>query len=468
MLEDKNEQKNEEQSVSPQEANDFEFLKEKIKERPIDKKKLVQRLVITASMALIFGIIACLTFLLLEPVLNNWLHPEKEPDIVTFPEEEILPENMLSEENTKPQTEEQSQCEEESTDNVSFEEMIEIEQGYLEEDGTFNEEAAGLRIAQYQLLYQDLYYLSQNVKKSMVQVTGVSSQTDWFNNAYENQGVSAGLVIANNGREILVLCDYDEIRDVETITVTFGDGKVKEASLKKFDNNTGLAVIAIALKDIPPATLDIIEIATLGSSNDTTLVGQPIMAIGQVNGYNDSICYGMLTSISHSLIMADNQYKLLTTDIFSSQKPSGILVNMNGEVIGIIKNDYNSDEAKNMLSAIGITELKGMVSKLSNNISVPYLGVYVMDVPEEVHTSLKVPKGAYVTDIDMDSPAMRNGMQKGDIIVQVGDMKIETSTQYMMAVRQYLVDKTVTVTVLRPSQEAFQEMSFEMMLGTKE
>ena len=133
MLEDKNEQKNEEQSVSPQEANDFEFLKEKIKERPIDKKKLVQRLVITASMALIFGIIACLTFLLLEPVLNNWLHPEKEPDIVTFPEEEILPENMLSEENTKPQTEEQSQCEEESTDNVSFEEMIEIEQGYLEE-----------------------------------------------------------------------------------------------------------------------------------------------------------------------------------------------------------------------------------------------------------------------------------------------------------------------------------------------
>ena len=290
----------------------------------------------------------------------------------------------------------------------------------------------------------------------------------FFNNAYENQGVSAGLVIANNGREILVLCDYDEIRDVETITVTFGDGKVKEASLKKFDNNTGLAVIAIALKDIPPATLDIIEIATLGSSNDTTLVGQPIMAIGQVNGYNDSICYGMLTSISHSLIMADNQYKLLTTDIFSSQKPSGILVNMNGEVIGIIKNDYNSDEAKNMLSAIGITELKGMVSKLSNNISVPYLGVYVMDVPEEVHTSLKVPKGAYVTDIDMDSPAMRNGMQKGDIIVQVGDMKIETSTQYMMAVRQYLVDKTVTVTVLRPSQEAFQEMSFEMMLGTKE
>ena len=68
---------------------------------------------------------------------------------------------------------------------------------------------------------------------------------------------------------------------------------------------------------------------------------------------------------------------------------------------------------------------------------------------------------------DIDTDFVKK-VQKGDIIVQVGDMKIETSTQYMMAVRQYLVDKTVTVTVLRPSQEAFQKMSFEMMLGTKE
>ena len=55
----------------PSQASDFEFLQEKIKERPINKKKLIQRTIITASLALLFGLLACLTFLLLEPVLNN-------------------------------------------------------------------------------------------------------------------------------------------------------------------------------------------------------------------------------------------------------------------------------------------------------------------------------------------------------------------------------------------------------------
>ena len=63
------------QNQESERASDFEFLQEKIKERPIDKKKLLQRTVITASLALLFGLVACLTFLLLEPVLNNWLYP---------------------------------------------------------------------------------------------------------------------------------------------------------------------------------------------------------------------------------------------------------------------------------------------------------------------------------------------------------------------------------------------------------
>lgn len=94
------------ESVEPQNqdspaeaANDFEFLQEKIKERPVNKKKLLKRTIITASMAVLFGVLACLSFLLLEPVLNNWIYPEEEPEIVTFPQEknEMLPEDMLTE-----------------------------------------------------------------------------------------------------------------------------------------------------------------------------------------------------------------------------------------------------------------------------------------------------------------------------------------------------------------------------------
>ena len=95
--------------------DDFEFLQERIKERPINKKKLLIRTIITASMAVLFGLLACLSFLLLEPVLNNWLYPEEEPEVVTFPQEqnEMLPEDMLTEGTTAEP--EESEAEEHSS-----------------------------------------------------------------------------------------------------------------------------------------------------------------------------------------------------------------------------------------------------------------------------------------------------------------------------------------------------------------
>ena len=79
--------------------NQNDFLIEKIKERPINRKKLLRRTIITVTMAVIFGLIACVTFLVLEPVISNWLYPEEEPQIVVFPEdrEEMSPEEMLAE-----------------------------------------------------------------------------------------------------------------------------------------------------------------------------------------------------------------------------------------------------------------------------------------------------------------------------------------------------------------------------------
>ena len=71
-----------------------DFMKETIKQRPLNRKKLVRRTIITAAMAVIFGLVACVTFLLLEPVISNKLYPEEEPKQVVFVEEkenEMLP-----------------------------------------------------------------------------------------------------------------------------------------------------------------------------------------------------------------------------------------------------------------------------------------------------------------------------------------------------------------------------------------
>ena len=77
---------------------EYELIRERIKTRPINRKKLIRRTVITAAMAVIFGVLACITFLVLEPVFSNMLTPEEEPvaNEVKIPieEEEILPEDI--------------------------------------------------------------------------------------------------------------------------------------------------------------------------------------------------------------------------------------------------------------------------------------------------------------------------------------------------------------------------------------
>ena len=81
----------------PNSQNDFMI--EKIKARPINRKKLIRRTIITAAMAVLFGTVACVTFLILEPVISNQLYPEEEPQPVVFPEDqnEMSPEEMLAE-----------------------------------------------------------------------------------------------------------------------------------------------------------------------------------------------------------------------------------------------------------------------------------------------------------------------------------------------------------------------------------
>lgn len=459
-MEDKN------QENEPEKSGDFEFLQEKIKERPIDKKKLLRRTMITISMALLFGLVACFTFLLMEPVLNNWIYPEEEPQTVTFPQDknEMLPEDMLTEGETG--TQEASAKGQESTSEDDNTEPATADERYVaSEEAAQTEEAteANFYLSEQQLLYQQLYNLYKEISTSMVTVTGVVSDVDWFNNTYENEGNIAGVIIANNQKELLILSRKAPLDNAEYIRVTFCNGASAEGTIKGYDGNTDLAVIAVDLKNVKETTLSEISLADLGSSVDNSLTGTPVIAVGNIQGYKDNVCFGMVTSTGNVISLADNAYKLLTTDIYASQSPSGVLVNMDGQVIGIIDNSYNHDDTKNLLSAIGISELKGMITKISNGDSLPYLGLHTQDISDETRDELGLPQGAYISDIDMDSPAMTKGIQKGDILVKVGDKEVKSVSEYMNALRSYPIGDELKLVVLRASKSDYEEMEFTLV-----
>jgi len=467
-------EKNEKESSEA--ASDFEFLQEKIKERPINKKKLLKRTIITASMAVLFGLLACLSFLLLEPVLSNWLYPEEEPEMVTFPQEqnEMLPGDMLTEGTTAGQegTEEShssshSSEEESVTENMTSESNAEESDAYNESPDIQNatEETMPIDLLKpYQIQYEELYKIYSEVKSSMVTVTAVYSDVDWFNNTYQSEGTTAGVIIANNNRELLILSRKSSLDGAETIQVGFCNGAEADAVIKQYDQITNLAVLAVDLKDIGNDTLDAITVAVLGSSVSSGMEGTPIIAVGNLFGYKDTVCYGMVTSKGNVITMADSEYKLMTTDIYAGTNPSGILVNMSGEVIGIIDNSHNNDDTKNLLSAVGITELKGLISKLSNGEPIPYLGIYVQDISEQTREELGLPQGAFIVDIDMDSPAMLKGIQKGDILVKVGIREIKNAADYMNVLRNVPAESSINIVVQRASVDDYMEMNFAVQV----
>lgn len=517
---------------SSEAASDFEFLQEKIKERPINKRKLLKRTLITASMAVLFGLLACLSFLLLEPVLNNWLYPEEEPEVVTFPQEqnEMLPEDMLTEGTTAGETQEEGQPagtnadetaaenssvpsgsgggqpnagdsdpaekesdeknpneknpgekdlnEKNSAETVSDETVLDEkdlnetisngadpdgknpDQGDPEDLAGAGETAPVDMLKSYQTQYEELYQIYRQVESSMVTVTAVRSDVDWFNNTYQSEGTTAGVIIANNNRELLILSRKSSLDGAETIRISFCDGTDAEAVIKQFDQNTDLAVLAADLKYIGGNTLDTVAVATLGSSISSGITGSPIIAVGNLFGYKDAVCYGMVTSKGNVVTMADSEYKLMTTDIYAGSNPSGILVDMRGEVIGVIDNSHNHDDTRNLLAAVGITELKGLISKLSNGERVPYLGIYAQDISAQARAEMGLPQGAYIVDIDMDSPAMRKGIQKGDIVVRVGTQEIKNAADYMNVLRNVQTDGSINIVVQRASVNAYEEMQF--------
>lgn len=433
--------------------SDTDFITEKIKQRPINKKKLLRRTLITAAMAVIFALVACLTFLTLEPVISNWLYPEEEPAPIELPAvtEEMLPEDMIADESEMNQPEPPAEIQ------LQDEQIAQVLDSYQ-----FGSE-------DYASMYNALADIAKNAAKSVVTVTGSVSNVDWFNNPYESKDQTSGIIILKPGKEIYILVNYTKLEEAESIMVTFCTGEQVQAHVKMKDVNTKLAVLSVAEIDIGSDTLETVAAADLtGSSSNKNIVGKPVIAIGSPLGTSESVCYGIITSNNTTVNMIDSYYKVLTTDIYGSHNSSGVLINLSGQVLGIIDNSYNNEDMKNLVSAIGITELRRKIERMSNEREQAYLGTYGTDVTADANERLGVPYGAYITEIAMDSPAMNAGIQSGDIITAIGEKEINLYNDLVGAVIEAQPEQTVTVTLMRQGPEEYLRMEVDVTLGILE
>lgn len=413
--------------------NKFSFINEKRKEKPINKKKLLTQAGFIVVMAVVFGLISSGVFTYFQPIFADMMYPEDEP-VVKIPQDAVG-DTEETEETELPPTEVTTEAPE-----ITLPEEWEIE------------------LEDYQKLQNKLYDVGREANRFVVTVTGVKSDTDWFNNAYESKGQASGIIVANNGKELLILTERKMIYDAQEIFVTFIDETSAAATMKKYDGNTGIAVLSVPLESLEAKTLDAVTIATLGNSL-TIPQGMVTIAVGSPLGTNYSILTGNITSAIRDISTIDNNYTVFTTNIVGNKKGSGALINTNGEVIGLVMQEYSGAGDQSTLTALSISDLKAIIEMLSNNQDIPYIGLKVTTVTNEISKEYDIPKGAYVKEVRMDSPAMAAGLQNGDVITAMNGEPVYTAEGYESKLLELIPDEKVEIVVERQGAEGYTKIT---------
>lgn len=409
----------------------YSFLQETIKQKPISREKLIKQFVRIAIYGVILGGFACLGFFALKPFAQNWFMGN--PETVTIPEDE------------EPSEDQDDAAEEEPVPQVLDEES-------------------------YEELMEGMYAAAREAQKGVATVTAVLAEWDWSMEAAGGQPSVTGAVTADNGQELLILADNSVCSGAQAWTVTFSDGTVHDAALKKQDANIGLAIFSVPRTDITDATWNAVKVCNLGNSN-MVRQGQPVIALGNMFGYPDGIAYGVISSRDYTEKFYDGECGVLATDIPAVSDGTGVLFNLDGEVVGMISEAASGrqDEGDTQTAnAYAISDLKTMIELLANGDSIPYIGIYGTSVTSTVQDEQGIPSGLYVIEVDPDSPAMAAGIQNGDVIWEVNGGSVTSLATYQKALLDAAAGETVTLRGKRLGSGGYVDIEFTVTVGSKE
>ena len=303
----------------------------------------------------------------------------------------------------------------------------------------------------------------QEVETSVVTVVGtVSGRTTFFGTTSDQEVSGSGVIITADG---YILTNNHVVEGTKTLSVILNDGTEHPAELISSDMFADLAVLKID-GHVP-------GIARIGNS-DNLKPGESVIAIGSPLGtFRNSVTVGVISATGRSIDSGEGYSleDLIQTDAaINSGNSGGPLLNLAGEVIGINTLVIRgSSSASATAEALGFAIPSNTAAMIAQHIiekgyfARPYLGTDYQNITPRIASwyNLPVNYGAYVTDIDRNSPAAVSGLQLGDIITKIGDVSIDEDQSFINALFEYEPNQQVIIEFARENQM----MSVEVTLG---
>lgn len=413
----------------------YRFMKETIKNRPIDRRGLFFRVVFLIGGAVIFGTVAAVVFSLVCPVVVRESGGRQAES-----QEVEIPKDELKETGVPGQTD------------TPTPQVVEVPRKITLDD--------------YDKIYNEILAISAGPRKALVHVSGIQGEEDLLDNTVLSSGETEGIIFEENESELFILTGLSAILDAEKVKVSFTDGSTVQAAQIKGDPATGLAVVRVPTASIKKKTLTEIAVASLGNSY-SLVQGKSVIAIGCPTGYNDSVLYGHVTSVSNKVPVTDMEYNLLTTDILGSGTGSGVLLDTAGSIIGIIAMSYGPEDTRTMVKALSVSQLKPLIENLSNGKNIAYMGIWGQEVSEEMAQSTQISGGIFVERVEEDSPAMEAGIQRGDVITAFNKKNIHTMQRFYTELQKCGKGQKVQVAIVRKGAEGYGQTKINVTLDVK-
>jgi serine protease Do len=260
---------------------------------------------------------------------------------------------------------------------------------------------------------------------------------------HQQIGTGSGVIISADG---YIITNNHVVDGAQSISITTNHNKTYDAELIGTDPKTDIALLKIDADEDLPYT-------TFGDS-DNAKVGEWVLAVGNPFNLTSTVTAGIISAKSRDLMGGDIQSYIQTDAAVNPGNSGGALVNTNGELIGI--NTAITSQTGNYVGysfAVPSNIARKVVEDIMEfgNVQNVILGIMGGELNDANAKNLGIDEteGFYVDSVEEDSGADKAGIESGDIIKQLDNIKINKFSDLKGFLNTKRPNDIINVTVLR-------------------
>ncbi len=226
-------------------------------------------------------------------------------------------------------------------------------------------------------------------------------------------------------------------------------GKVVDAQVVGIDQETDLAILKIAEKDLPSLEL--------GDSDDLR-PGQLVLAFGSPLGLENSATLGVVSSVARQLEPDDPMIYIQTDASINPGNSGGPLVDTKGRVVGINTFIFSQSGGSEGIGFAAPSNIVRHVYKQilkQGRVRRGAIGIYAQTISPTLAKGLRLSQdwGVIIGDVAPGSPAERVGLEVGDIVLTLDGKILENARQFDVNLYQRTIGDVVALEVLRGTEK---------------